>query len=149
MALIYITGAPGSGKTTLQRILSERGYEAHDLDDYGGPYNKNTDKSVVMPTAEDRSPEWFEAHEWQKNQVTNLLTIELLKNLKTLLKKSSKKIFNILSSVYLFDLARKVIFNCDKPFEGIFTKNCTIAIRFIIKFINCSISTNCIMKTMK
>lgn len=67
MTLIYVTGAPGSGKTTLQKELSRRGYETRDIDnsDLGGPHNKNTGELVTIPPADQRSPEWFEAHEWR------------------------------------------------------------------------------------
>ncbi len=67
MALIYITGAPGSGKTSLQKELQSRGYETHDLDDHslGGPYNKSTNKLVVIPPTDKRTPEWFDEHEWR------------------------------------------------------------------------------------
>jgi broad-specificity NMP kinase len=67
MALIYVTGAPGSGKTTLQKELSARGYETRDIDNsgLGGPYNKASGQQVVIPPADQRSPEWFAAHEWR------------------------------------------------------------------------------------
>lgn len=67
MTFIYITGSPGSGKTTIQKELTRRGHLAYDLDDYGGPHNKSTDKPAVMPPAGERSPEWFELHEWRIN----------------------------------------------------------------------------------
>jgi adenylate kinase family enzyme len=67
MALLYITGAPGAGKTTLQRALTEHGYDARDLDNshLGGPHNKASGLRVVIPPVDQRSPEWFEAHEWR------------------------------------------------------------------------------------
>lgn len=67
MSLIYVTGAPGSGKTTLQKELSSRGYDTRDIDNsnLGGPHNKNTGEQVIIPPADQRSPEWFEAHEWR------------------------------------------------------------------------------------
>jgi dephospho-CoA kinase len=67
MSLIYVTGAPGSGKTTLQKELGARGYETRDIDNsnLGGPYNKATNQQVIIPPADQRSPEWFEAHEWR------------------------------------------------------------------------------------
>lgn len=78
MAVFYITGAPGSGKTTLQKELHRRGYVAFDIDNprFGGPYNKSSGKRVVIPPAEKRSPDWFEAHEWR----VSLDGIEALKN---------------------------------------------------------------------
>jgi gluconate kinase len=67
MALFYVTGAPGSGKTTIQKELSLRGYDARDIDNsgLGGPHNKSAGARVVIPPADQRSPEWFEAHEWR------------------------------------------------------------------------------------
>jgi gluconate kinase len=67
MSLNYVTGAPGSGKTTLQEELSARGYDARDIDnsDLGGPHNKSTGMLVTIPPADQRSPEWFEAHKWR------------------------------------------------------------------------------------
>lgn len=67
MSLIYVTGAPGAGKTTLQKELSLRGYDTRDIDNsgLGGPYNKTSGEQVIIPPADQRSPEWFEAHEWR------------------------------------------------------------------------------------
>ena len=67
MSLIYVTGAPGSGKTTLQKELISRGYDARDIDssDLGGPHHKSTGKLVVIPPADQRDKSWFEAHEWR------------------------------------------------------------------------------------
>lgn len=67
MSLIYVTGAPGVGKTTLQKELLGLGYDARDLDDpvFGAPHNKATGKAVVFPDVSDRTPAWFDAHEWR------------------------------------------------------------------------------------
>lgn len=67
MSLIYVTGAPGSGKSSLQKELESRGYETHDLDDrsLGGPHNKSTNELVVIPPTDKRTPEWFDEHEWR------------------------------------------------------------------------------------
>lgn len=67
MSLIYITGAPGSGKSTLQKELISRGYDARDIDnsEFGGPYNKLSGKKVIIPPADHRSPAWFEEYEWR------------------------------------------------------------------------------------
>jgi dephospho-CoA kinase len=67
MALIYVTGTPGSGKSTIQHELTRLGYIAYDLDDarFGGPFNKASNTHVAMPPIEERTPEWFDAHEWR------------------------------------------------------------------------------------
>lgn len=67
MSLFYITGVPGTGKSTVQRELSLRGYEAYDIDDsrFGGPVNKATGESTTVPPIERRSAEWFDQHEWR------------------------------------------------------------------------------------
>lgn len=67
MALIYVTGAPGAGKSTIQHELSLRGYTAYDLDDkrFGGPCNNATGEAVTMPPIDQRTPEWFDTHEWR------------------------------------------------------------------------------------
>lgn len=67
MSLIYVTGAPGTGKSTIQRELTRRGYEAYDVDDpqFGGPVNKATGESTTVPPIGQRSEKWFEEHEWR------------------------------------------------------------------------------------
>lgn len=67
MALLYITGAPGVGKTTIQRQLSQMGIEAYDIDtpQFGGPYNIDTGERVVVPPFDERDPDWFSRHEWR------------------------------------------------------------------------------------
>lgn len=64
--LIYITGIGGTGKSSLQKRLIERGYESIDLDHgYCAFINTRTAEEVVGPTREVRSPEWLETHEWR------------------------------------------------------------------------------------
>lgn len=67
MSLIYVTGAPGVGKTTLQKEFEKRGFETRDIDNsnLGGPHNKSTGQRVTIPPADQRTPEWFNAHEWR------------------------------------------------------------------------------------
>lgn len=67
MALIYITGAPGSGKSTIQRALTEQGLECYDIDapTFGGPHNKASGERVVIPPADQRAANWFDYHEWR------------------------------------------------------------------------------------
>lgn len=70
MSLFYITGTPGTGKTTIQKELVSRGYEALDLDQhrFGGPVNLESGERTTVPSIEDRSPDWFERHEWRVSQ---------------------------------------------------------------------------------
>lgn len=67
MALIYITGAPGAGKSTICEELSKRGFETHDMDDpdLGGAHNKLSGERVKIPPAHARTPKWYEDHEWR------------------------------------------------------------------------------------
>lgn len=67
MAFFYVTGAPGAGKTTLQKELKRRGFDARDIDNsnLGGPHNKTSGNRITIPPADKRTPEWFEAHEWR------------------------------------------------------------------------------------
>jgi dephospho-CoA kinase len=67
MGLIYVTGTPGTGKTTVFKELKHRGYEAHDIDEprFGGPVNLATGESTTVPPIQERPSEWFEQHEWR------------------------------------------------------------------------------------
>ncbi len=67
MPLIYITGTPGSGKSTIQAELQKRGYEAHDIDDdgIGAAFNIQTGEVAQVPSVGQRTPEWFATHEWK------------------------------------------------------------------------------------
>lgn len=82
MTLMYVTGAPGVGKSTIQEALSQRGLEVYDLDDtkFGGPHNKASGQKVIIPDARERGEHWFDDHEWriyrtafitQKKKATN------------------------------------------------------------------------------
>ncbi len=79
MALIYITGMPSSGKSTIREKLLQKGFTA-----YGGAedklaafYNNQTDDRVEWVKAEDRTPEWNRQHTWKIPRKT----IEELKHL--------------------------------------------------------------------
>jgi dephospho-CoA kinase len=67
MAFIYITGAPGIGKSTLQNELTKLNYQVYDLDDsqFGGPHNKASGEKVVIPPVDEREDDWFDRHEWR------------------------------------------------------------------------------------
>ncbi len=67
MSLYYITGPPGVGKSTIQKELRSRDYEAYDIDEprFGGPVNLKTGESTTVPPIEQRSEAWFAEHEWR------------------------------------------------------------------------------------
>jgi len=77
MPFIYITGAPGAGKSILQKELSSRGLEVYDIDDakFGGAHNKVSGERVTIPPAQERAPEWYDDHEWRidKAAINSLL----------------------------------------------------------------------------
>jgi len=59
MPLIYITGASGSGKSTVRAELRRRGYPAYDSDEDGLArwFSNTTGRAVVVPAS--RDDEWF------------------------------------------------------------------------------------------
>ena len=63
--LIYITGAPGVGKSTVHRTLLGRGYESYDVDDgFAHTYNLQTGKPVsINKLLHTRA--WHENNEWR------------------------------------------------------------------------------------
>lgn len=64
--LVYITGIGGTGKSSLQKRLAERGYDSIDLDHgYCAFIDVQTGEQVLGPTLETRTSEWLEAHEWR------------------------------------------------------------------------------------
>lgn len=67
MSLIYITGPSGSGKSTVCNELIKRGYEAHDTDEDGMSawYNNQTLELVERPEEKDRTPDWYEKHDYR------------------------------------------------------------------------------------
>lgn len=68
MPLIYITGTPGSGKSTVLRELQNRGYKAYGTDehDYSRWVNRKTNE-VVVPPEEYNLHTWYKDHEWTLN----------------------------------------------------------------------------------
>jgi dephospho-CoA kinase len=78
MSLFYVTGVPGSGKSTVQKELHKLGFEAYDIDNprFGCPVNKSTGESTTVPTIDLRTPEWFNNHEWRVSRKS----IQELKN---------------------------------------------------------------------
>jgi broad-specificity NMP kinase len=74
MSLVFVTGSPGVGKSSVCRELRTRGLEAYDTDADGlaGWYDKSSGQSVAMPSREVwATPEWQGQHDWHidKNKV--------------------------------------------------------------------------------
>lgn len=71
--LIYITGIPGSGKSTVCNELKRRGYAAYDTDNDAIAffYNDVSGELVkrLVPPA-DRSPEWRARYSWKAKRET-------------------------------------------------------------------------------
>jgi len=67
MPLVYITGPAGSGKTAILNELRRRGVTIYDEDEpsIGSAHNKQSGQAVGVPPASQRSPEWFNQHEWK------------------------------------------------------------------------------------
>jgi broad-specificity NMP kinase len=74
MSLIFVTGVPGSGKSAVEIQLRKRGYTSYDADSIGAAYNIEDGLIVKIPPASERSPEWFQAHQWkvQRDRVEQL-----------------------------------------------------------------------------
>ena len=71
--LIYITGIPGSGKSTVCNELKRRGHTAYDTDNDAIAffYNNETQKAIKKHVpAEDRTPEWRKQHTWKAERET-------------------------------------------------------------------------------
>jgi len=68
MALLYITGSPGSGKSSVKEELVIRGYASYGggEDGFAAFYNNDTGKRIDnWVTAEQRTPEWRNKHTWK------------------------------------------------------------------------------------
>ncbi|GAC1392135.1 MAG: hypothetical protein NVSMB46_07090 [Candidatus Saccharimonadales bacterium] len=68
MALFFITGIAGSGKSTVTNELKSRGYEAYDTDDDGFSRWLNSQTGYIHPKSsvkkEDRTEEFLKNHIW-------------------------------------------------------------------------------------
>lgn len=67
MPLILITGTSTSGKSTIAKELTKRGYTAYDTEHNGisAFYNKDTGVYAAgFGQVPERTPEWQEQHEW-------------------------------------------------------------------------------------
>jgi shikimate kinase len=68
MPLVLVTGVSTSGKSSVAKELSKRGYEAYDTEHNGisAWYNKKTYERVAeFNEAPERSDEWWNRHEWR------------------------------------------------------------------------------------
>jgi dephospho-CoA kinase len=67
MALIYITGMPSSGKSTILERLKQRDFTAYGgaEDNLAAFYNNQTGEKIDWVKAEDRTPAWNEQHTWK------------------------------------------------------------------------------------
>lgn len=66
--LVFITGVSTSGKSTIARRLSERGYRAYDLEHHGisAWFDKRTGaRDAEFGQVPERTKEWMDAHEWR------------------------------------------------------------------------------------
>lgn len=68
MPLIYITGTPGVGKSTVLRELQARSYNAHGTDEHGYCQwvHRETGKIEVLSDEADLHA-WYKDHEWTLN----------------------------------------------------------------------------------
>jgi RNase adaptor protein for sRNA GlmZ degradation len=68
MSLVYITGAPGSGKSTILRQLIERGHTAYGTDEHSISQwvDRKTGKVSNPPGGFDLH-DWYKANEWTLN----------------------------------------------------------------------------------
>lgn len=72
MTLIYITGLPGVGKSTIAHELKRQGAEAHsaDEDGFNGFYNKETGQKHIHQEDDVKyhTPEWDAKYEWRTDE---------------------------------------------------------------------------------
>ncbi|HJQ09317.1 MAG TPA: hypothetical protein VJ836_07605 [Candidatus Saccharimonadales bacterium] len=75
MPLVYITGPSGSGKSTVRNELIMRGYETYDTDEDGMSawYNNQTLEPVERPAEKDRTPDWYEKHDYRLSDMSVVL----------------------------------------------------------------------------
>lgn len=68
MALFLVTGTSTSGKTTVAKVLRQRGYEAYDTEHNGisAWFNKETgERAAEFGQVPERTKTWFDQHEWR------------------------------------------------------------------------------------
>lgn len=68
MALFWVTGSAGTGKSTVCKELKKKGYVAYDVDNDGLARWTNLSTGYVHPKSsvkhEDRTPEFIKTHGW-------------------------------------------------------------------------------------
>ena len=69
MALFFITGIAGTGKSTILEELTSRGFEAYGVDEHGFAFWHNINSGYVHPKSSvkthHRTPEFLKAHSWK------------------------------------------------------------------------------------
>lgn len=71
MALIYVTGISGAGKSTIAEELKKRGYEAYDADSEGfnAFYDRETGEKIETSKNDNpHSPEWGKKYIWKTSR---------------------------------------------------------------------------------
>jgi hypothetical protein len=65
--LVYVTGLPGSGKSTLCEALNVRGYSAVDADDHFGAWISRRSGELLAdpPAFADRTRDFYAQNEWR------------------------------------------------------------------------------------
>jgi dephospho-CoA kinase len=92
MPLIFITGMSGSGKSSVIRELSRRGFEAHGVDEEGYADWVSLETGKIKPYPHDNPPvgddlhKWFADHDW-------VLSLERIGELKAKADAENKLIF--------------------------------------------------------
>jgi dephospho-CoA kinase len=106
MPLIYISGVSATGKSTLLKALSQKGYETYDTDDgnLASWYSKRTGKPTRRPAdAMDRTDKWYATHRWMLSK----------ERVETIAKGSEGRIVfmcgSTLSDIDVWDVFAKVI----------------------------------------
>lgn len=64
MKLYLVTGASASGKTTVSKILKERGYDAVNLDHGFAHFVNKKGKPAPVEEWKGSDPEWYKEHGW-------------------------------------------------------------------------------------
>lgn len=113
MALYFITGVNGSGKTTVHNTLTQQGYVSFDVDNpaIGGAYNLTTHQFERIPQANQRTPAWFKSHEWR---IHDAALNRLLKRKETIFlcgkAHNQHKFYEKLKIIFVLDVPKETMF---------------------------------------